>query len=413
MTKKCLLMIVIALAAGTGWKCTDGSTNVDVEMRELNESEKKLVEADNLFSFSLFKRIAESESDKNIFISPLSVSMALGMTLNGARGTTGSEITSALGFAGLTQEEINQSYHSLIGLLTNLDPKVKFNIANSIWTREGFEVKEEFYEVNRDFFDAVVSQLDFNDPNSAGVINSWVNDKTSGKIKNIVSPPIDPLTVMFLINAIYFKGDWTLQFDKGATTTQPFYVTGGNTISCDLMHLKEDFRYLGNDRFQAVMLPYGDGDFSMTVFLPRLNDNAVDIGNFIAGMNREDWVARQESFDSLEVDLYLPRFELEYEITLNNILQTLGINAAFDPAISDFTGIADRDDLHISNVLHKTYVKVDEKGTEAAAVTSVTVGVTSIPEEPVTMRVDRPFVIIIQENSSGTILFMGKINDPS
>ena len=411
--KQIFILITAILSMIIVSQCGDSATESDQEMRELTVSEKKLVESDNLFGFKVFRKVAEIETGRNMFISPLSISMALGMTLNGAEGVTEQEMEEVLELSGLTQEEINQSYQSLIRLLSNLDPKVKFEIANSIWTRSGFDVKEPFYQNNRKYFDAEVAEVDFSSNSTVDRINGWVGDKTHGKINQIVTPPINPLTMMILINAIYFKGDWTTQFSKDDTRPQTFYQSNGSTIDCDMMNLEDKFKYMENDDIQAIELPYGDGDFSMAVMLPKENDIGTDLDVLIGNLTSEYWGSLGDYYDSVEVDLYLPKFELEFKVVMNDILKTLGMPSAFDPQLSDFSGIADIDDLHISEVLHKTYVKVDEEGTEAAAVTSVTVGTTSLPPDDIIMRVDRPFAFIIKENQSGTILFMGKVENPS
>jgi len=411
--RKVILPAAVLAAMLFSWQCGGSSTESDTEMRELTVSEKKVVESDNLFGFNILGKIAGSREDENLFISPLSISMALGMTLNGAEGTTEEEMEAVLGLNGLTQEEINRSYQSLMKLLTNLDPKVKFEIANSIWTRQGFEVKEPFYQDNREYFDAEVAEVDFNSGETVGRINGWVNDKTHGKIKNVISPPIDPLTMMILINAIYFKGDWTVQFKKDATMPRNFYLSGGSYVTCPMMHLVRDFNYMENDDFQAVELPYGDGDFSMVVILPKEQDIATDIDELTANLSISDWNNCLESLDSVEVDLLLPKFELEFEMPLNDVLEAMGMEAAFNPNEADFSGISDMDDLHITEVLHKSYVKVDEEGTEAAAVTTVTVGTTAMPPDNIIMNVNRPFAFIIKENESGTLLFMGKVENPT
>jgi len=411
--KKLVLSSIALFSLLIIWQCGGSSTGNDDFERELTVSEKKLVESDNLFGFNIFHKIVENQTGGNVFLSPLSISMALGMTLNGAEGTTKSEMEATLQLAGLTREEINRSYQSLIKLLTNLDPKVKFEIANSIWTRLGFDVKEQFYNNNRDYFNAQVEEVDFNNVATVAKINDWVNEKTHGKIDKIIKGAIDPLTMMILINAIYFKGDWTEQFVKEATMPLPFYLADGSDTTCQMMNMVFDFDYMENDDFQAVELPYGDGDFSMVVFLPKEEDIATDVDEFIANFTAVSWSDYLERFNSAEIDLSLPKFELEWEMPLNGVLQALGMNAAFNPNTADFSGIADVGNLHISEVLHKTYVKVDEEGTEAAAVTSVTVGTTSGLPENTVMRINRPFAFIIKENKSGTILFMGKVENPT
>ncbi|MCK4715303.1 MAG: serpin family protein, partial [Candidatus Marinimicrobia bacterium] len=311
-----------------------------------------------------------------------------------------------LEYGDLTIQEINESYQSLIELLTELDPKVIFDIANSIWYREGFPVENDFLTTNQTYFDAIVEALDFNRSDAADIINAWVNENTNGKIKEIVNDPINPLTVMFLINAIYFKGTWTYEFDEENTSDDIFYLPDGSEKECKMMSHQCDHNYFENEQFQAIDLPYGDAGFSMTILLPKPE---VNIDSLIAQMNNETWNSWLGSFSEQEVNFYLPKFKLEYEISLNGILSALGMSIAFDPNRADFTKINSDGSLYISEVKHKTFVKVNEEGTEAAAVTSVEIRLTSVG---ITMYINRPFVFAIRENHSGTILFIGKITQP-
>jgi serpin B len=376
-------------------------------MRELTVAEKRLVETDNKFGFKLFREIVRQEQNKNVFISPLSVSMALGMTYNGANGSTETAMRQTLEFGDMTLEEINSSYKSLIELLSQLDPKVKFQLANSIWYRQEYAFEPEFINLNQTYFNAVVRGLDFNDPDAARTINGWVEQNTNGKIKQIVDDPIAWETVMFLINAIYFKGIWTYQFDPQQTQDDQFNLLDGSKKSCKMMNLKADLPYFANAQFQAVDLPYGDGDFSMTILLP---SPQTPINALIADLQHENWQLWAKSFSKQAGSLALPKFLLEYDLTLNDVLKALGMAIAFSGQ-ADFTKMHKQGGLFISKVKHKTFVEVNEEGTEAAAVTSVEIGRTSVGG--FVMRVDRPFVFVIRENYSGTILFIGKIVNPN
>ena len=380
------------------------------EARELTTLEKQLVQSDNQFGLKLFKEINRQEaSDKNIFVSPLSVSMALGMTLNGANGETQAAMEQTLEFAGLTTDEINQSYRSLIDLLTNLDGKVTFEIGNSIWHREGMTLEQTFMDINQQFFDAVVQAVNFNDAEAAAVLmNSWVKDKTHGKIDEIVkADAIDASTVMFLINAIYFKGTWTFEFKKENTRDDVFTTMNGSQTACKMMNMTGELSYFENDLFQAIDLPYGDKLFSMAIFLPKL---PLDVNALLAELNQENWDAWLTGFADHTIELQFPKFTLEYELTVNEVLKAMGMAIAFGGA-ADFTKMYHPGGLFIDEVKHKTYVKVDEEGTEAAAVTSVEMAESSVPSYPV-MRVDRPFLFVIRDHHSNTILFMGKIVEP-
>ncbi len=378
-------------------------------VRQLTPQENKLVTSDNLFGIKLFKEIVKNQADQNTFISPLSISMALGMTLNGAAGDTREAMENTLELQGLSQPEINESYQSLIELLRNLDPKVVFQIANSIWYREGLDFKQDFIELNKNYFDARVEGLNFNDPNSVNTINNWVDENTNGKIKKIVNQ-IDPLDIMFLINAIYFKGTWTYEFDEEQTKADEFQSPAG-TVDCQMMRQKNDYKYLQTENFQAVDLPYGDEKYRMTVFLPA---QGIDLNTFISDLTSDTYLDWLQNFTVQNGTLELPKFELEYKVQMKDVLSALGMEIAFNPNEANFTDLYQGpQNAYISSVLHKTYVKVDEEGTEAAAATSVTIGVTSVGGGGFYMRVDRPFFFVIRENHSNSLIFMGKIIKPN
>ena len=411
MPRKMSLLLVILIAAAV-LQCSNNPTATDrVVSRDLTASEKLLVESDNKFGLKLFKEIVKEEGDENVFISPLSVSMALGMTYNGAAGTTREAMQKTLELSGLTIEDVNKSYKSLLELLSQLDPKVRFQIANSIWYRKGMSFEKDFIELNKTYFDALVSELDFADPKAAETINGWVDENTNGKISEIVDPPINPLMVMFLINAIYFKGTWTQEFSKELTEGADFFAPDGSRRPCKLMKREDEFRYFENSDFQAIDLPYGDGDFSMVVFLPR---RSTDLDFLITEFSQENWDKWMGSFSERKGTLQMPKFTLRYELELNDVLKALGMRIAFEPFVADFSNMCKtRKDLYISAVKHKTFVEVNEEGTEAAAVTSVGVAITSVDPTLFWMRVDRPFVFAIRENRSQTLLFLGKIIEPT
>lgn len=373
-------------------------------IRELSQLEKTLVESDNVFGFKLFREIVEAEPDSNVFISPLSVAMALGMTLNGAAGDTYEAMKTTLELHDLTEEEINDSFRSLIDLLINLDSEVIFEIANSIWTRLGYPVLEDFYDVNRTTFDAEVRELDFSLPEAVDIINGWVSDKTHGKIEEVLDF-IDPLVVMYLINAIYFKGTWTYAFDESQTTDGTFYRQDGTGIPCKMMHMKCALDHAEFRDFQIVDLPYGNGQFSMTILLPHPGRN---LDTLIEGINSENWQSWLDHLETVEIDIALPRFTLEYELLMNDVLVALGMGVAFSGS-ADFSRINPYGGLYISRVIHKTFVDVNEEGTEAAAVTVVELREFAAPG----MTMNRPFLFVIRENHSGTILFIGKCVEPA
>lgn len=370
--------------------------------RALSDAERAVIGASNSFAFSLMSRLNAEQPDSNLFISPLSVSMALGMTMNGTAGETQNEMRTMLGYGALTLLDANESYRSLLDLLRGLDATVDFRIANSIWYDDLFPVESTFIATTGDYFDAEVAARDFADPATRDVINDWVDAATAGKISEIIDD-IPPDAVMYLLNAIYFKGDWTTSFDPKKTKQEPFTGTGG-TVPVPLMYTLDSLKYADVNGTLAVELPYGGGAFAMTVVLP---PPGTDVNAFIAGMTPVEWNALHTALATQEVMLWLPKFRLERDYLLNDALQALGMRQAFFGG--DFTPMSQSRgyDLRVSEVKHKTYVDVNEIGTEAAAATSVEI-IEVCACNPV-FRADRPFVFAIRERLSGTILFVGKI----
>ncbi len=375
----------------------------DSEPRELTESEMKLVEADNRFGMKLFREIVNEENDKNIFISPLSVAMALGIAYNGAAGNTQEAMQQTLELTDMTIEEVNEAYEGLIGILTDLDSDVDFRIANSLWHKDGLELRQTFLDICKTYYNALVKGVDFSDPASIDIINDWVNENTNGKITEIIKE-INPYLLVLLLNAIYFKGTWTYQFDREETKDGYFTLSDGSEKLCKMMVQEGAFQYFSNADFQAIDLPYGDGYFSMTVFLP-LPEKYID--SVIADFNEDNWNQWLSSFTEQDVVLEFPKFTFEYELLLNEVLMILGMGIAFGDG-ADFTNMFKDVNVPISTVKHKTYVKVDEEGTEAAAVTSVDWEYGG----PTTMRINRPFFFVIRDNHSQILHFVGKIVEP-
>ncbi|UCC84580.1 MAG: serpin family protein [Gemmatimonadota bacterium] len=376
--------------------------------RDLTAAEEELIRSDNAFGLKLFREIdLQEETDANIFISPLSVAMALGMTYNGAAGETQQAMQETLELQGLTLDEVNESYRSLIDLLRNLDPNVEFVLANSIWYRNDLPVKQEFLDVNQEYFDAEVTGLDFSSPSAAPTINAWVDEQTNGRITEIVDDPIPSWLVMFLINAIYFKGDWTFQFNKDLTADGPFYVEGGGQVQVPMMKTSGEIEigHYFDSGVEAVDLVYGGKAYSMTIVMP-VGDG--ELSALVQSLDAVRWAEIIDGLTTVESQVWMPKYTLEYELELNEVLKALGMEIAFDELNADFSKIADWQ-LYIDKVKHKTFVDVNEEGTEAAAVTSVEVGVVSMPP---TVFIDRAFVFAIREKFSGTILFMGRIVNP-
>ena len=410
------LMTLGGVLAATG--CSDATgpdplpVLIDVLPRSLSQAELSLIEADNAFALKLFREIATQQApDSNIFVSPLSIGMALGMAYNGAAGETQQAMAQALEVQDMNLDEVNQGYRDLIGLLFDLDPAIAWRLGNSIWYREGLAVEPAFLDVNQTFFDAQVRALDFASPDAAGVINQWVSDRTNGLIEEIVDDPIAGDLVMFLINAIYFKGDWRFQFDKSRTQGGVFTLVDGTEITPPTMwHADEvDLRFSEDDLVSAVEMPYGGGAFTMTVAVPHPD---VSLQSVVEALDAARWASWTETLRAAPGLVVMPKFAFQYEIELKDVLTTLGMGVAFDGAGADFTGISTSDALFIDHVKHKTFIEVDEAGTEAVAATSVAFGERSAAPANV-FFVDRPFLFAIRERLSGTIVFMGRMVDPT
>ena len=357
--------------------------------------------ANTRFGFKLLHDLREREPGANIFISPLSISIALTMTYNGAVGETERAMADVLEIDALDLSTINNSNKALRNSLEDPDPKVQISIANSIWSRQGVEFNPEFLDRNRVFFGAEIASLDFNSPQAIAIINDWVNTNTNGKIEKIVKR-IDPLTMLFLINAIYFKGNWQDEFDKAMTRPGTFHLPNGSQKQVQMMRREGVYPYFRGERFEATSLPYGDGRLGMYIFLPNPDSN---LNEFLGDLNAENWEGWISQFGNRRHDMMLPRFKLKYEVSLNDTLKALGMEIAFGGG-ADFSGIGPS--LFISDVRHKTFVEVNEEGTEAAAVT----GVTMLESVPPAFRVDRPFFFAIYDAETETILFMGTVTEP-
>lgn len=375
-----------------------------------------LVDANNRFGLKLFANLRDADAAGNVFISPASVAIALAMTYNGAGGETQQAMARALEFNGLSLDEVNQSYAALLQTLATADPKVTLSIANSLWGRQDVAFRQDFLARVRLFYEAEVSALDFSDPTTVDTINAWVNEKTNRKIPRILDRISDD-AILFLINAIYFKGAWVKAFDPQLTREQPFILSDGSQKQVPMMSRSGEFRYLRGEDFQAVSLPFGAPDtesrFSMLVFLP---DPSSSLDALTGRLTAEQWAMWMAQFGLAEGFLAMPRYTLEYEAGLNGALIALGMGVAFDPQQADFGPMVDLrpENVFISSVMHKTFIEVNEEGAEAAAVTSVEMGVTSVREQPerFTMIVERPFLVAIRDDQSGAVLFIGAIVAP-
>ena len=373
--------------------------------RTLTAGETRIIAANNQFAFGLLRQARRDHAGENLFLSPTSASMALGMTLNGAAGTTFDSMRLALGFGEASSDEINQGYRSLIDLLLGLDRSVEFAIANSIWARTGVPFSAAFLDAGRTHFDAEIRTMDFGAPATLDAINGWVREKTRDKIPTILDE-IARDEVMFLINAIYFKGRWRITFDPKDTQELPFHRADGTSRMVPTMRLDpEPLRVATAEGHTFVELLYGNGAYAMTLALPAEGNT---LGDLTAGLDADRWAEWTGALAETKVGLHLPKFRLEYKRELKEDLSNLGMRVAFDPARADFTRMwtATTENLYLSRVIQKTFVDVNEEGTTAAAVTAVGVGVTSMP---LTISFDRPFLFVLRERLSGTILFVGQV----
>ena len=370
----------------------------------------RLVASSTSFGFNLFDRLAKQDPNKNIFISPSSVAIALSMTYNGASGETQEAIAKALELQNIKIDEINDYNRNIQELLANGDTNVELNIANSLWARKDIALEQTFLNKVKEFYQAEISNLDFKDSKAANTINAWVKKNTKDKIDKIVDR-IEPDSMLFLINAVYFKGKWEAPFEKSLTKPQPFTLADGTKIQHPTMSRSGEYRYYDAPTFQAISLPYGTGRFSMEIFLPKAKSNLLEFQKQLTAKNWQEWSTK---FTRKEGLIQLPRFKVEYETSLKSALQNMGMAIAFDSDKADFRNLSTVK-AFIGEVKHKTFVEVNEEGTEAAAATSIEMKVTSASpseETPFQMIVDRPFFFTISDRQTGTIIFMGAIQNP-
>ncbi|GAB3348033.1 serpin family protein [Arachidicoccus ginsenosidivorans] len=382
------------------------NSNQQAPVKEISIS--PMVQASvNDFSFNFLQHLeASAPKNENFFVSPLSLHMDLGMVLSGAAGNTYDELLKVLDLDGKSLDQVNKAYKTLLDQLPGADPKVKLGLYNSIWYKKAFPFKQDYLKSMQDNFEATVKALDFK-PDDASYINDWASDKTNGKIKKVLDV-IQPDDVMFLVNALYFKGDWSSKFDKDNTRAADFHLEDGSTKQVQMMHQSASFKHYSAADYTAIQLPYGNGQFSMTVILPKQGQT---LNKVLAGLGSNDWANIQDNMVAGKINLGLPRFTIPtYEIKLNAVLEAMGMKAAFSSKTADFSKMSAQG-VYVSFVKQDTYLKVDEQGTEAAAVTTTGMVTTSV-QIPQEMLCDHPFGIIISEKTSNTILFMGKIMDP-
>lgn len=408
MIKKTLLLLMLT---GIFAACQndEGSTSTNPKPRKdipLSRAEEKLTDESTEFAFRFFKQVNVTEQEKaNWMVSPLSASLALGMVTNGAGDNTLTEMQKTLGFNSSSLDEMNAYYQKLTAALLDLDNTTKLGIANSIWIKEGFQLYDSFVEVNKKMYDAQVQNLDFESPNAPGIINAWCAEKTNNCIDKVIEKIPDGARV-YLLNALYFKGMWAEKFDKANTRAEDFTNEDGSTAKVQMMNQTQTFGYATNEFFSMAEFPYGNEAFSMVVLLPA-KDKTLD--ESLEGLAYDNWKLWNERYVLSSLNVKFPRFELKYKKDLIRDMRAMGMVDAFYPDKADFSAMSPAE-LFIGLLEQYTYIKVDEEGTEAAAVTVVGSFETSIaPLNPVDFHIDRPFAFMIKEKSTGTILFMGKV----
>lgn len=392
--------------------CNKDENNVPTEVAELkiSSSTKKMVKSSSNFGIDLINVIAEKEDDdKNWMISPYSITLALAMTYNGADKETKIAMANTIKISGLEDDLINENYKSLSEKLINVDKTVNVGIANSIWYKNGFNVIPNFINVNKNYYNAEVRGLDFSNASSKNIINNWVANNTNNKIEKIINN-IDANTVMFLINAIYYKGVWKYKFDSKLNKNMMFVCKSGEKKSIGMMNAQFNLRQYSNNDIIMLEMPYGRGNWVMDLIMP-ITDKSID--EVMANISADNWNKWVNGLSQPQkVNVFLPPFKFEYETELKEYLSTLGMGIAFNEGEANFTRINKGGELFISKVKHKTFIEVNEEGTEAAAATVVVLDYTSVGNNGNVVIFDRPFMFVIREVSTNTMLFVGKIAKP-
>ena len=373
--------------------------------------EARLAAADTGFAFGLVKELAREQPAKNIFISPYSISTVLQMVCNGAAGSTKQEMASVLGTSGLETQALNEACKELDQSIRSAQSNVVLSIANAIWYRVGVELRPTFVSVNQDFFGAKMDALDFTDPRSSGIINTWADENTHGRIKQIISGSMPSDAQVILANAIYFKGSWERKFDPKATKERAFHLQDRRQPQVAMMQQSGEFQYQEGKGCQSVRLPYAGGRLGIYVLLPEAGSS---VEKLLASLDAQSWQNQLwRQFVSRKGSLVLPRFKLEYGAELKRPLTAMGMTLPFSRG-ADFSGMSPTP-LYLSEVRHKSFVEVNEEGTEAAAVTLGVMRHSSVqrPIAPFEMVVNRPFLFVIEDNLTNAILFMGVVFDPT
>ncbi len=404
--KKAIFLILIATVLALFYFLGEKDEVVVTDPPEAYQGE--ISGALNNFGFDLFLTLTEEEKEENVIVSPYSVHTALLLAYNGAQETTKEEMGEVLYLPEISLENINDQSLLLIKYLEHQRKGVEMNIANALFLKDSIPFIEEYKTRTEEGFQAEIAPL----PLTGKSVNEWVREKTKGKIEDIIDPgPIDMDVIAYLVNALYFKGDWNMKFDKDKTSEAPFYHGNENTLTTQMMEIKEDFSYFEDDELQMITIPYKDDSFVMRVILPR-----EDLSSVYGSLSVEGFSEMDDNARISEVTLYLPRFTLDYDVKLSDVLKKLGIAEAFHLQRADFGGMVDLSlaygNVYMSEVFHKIFVEVNEEGTEAAAATAVEMKMESAILDPTVMRVDHPFIFTIEEKETGTLIFIGQVNNP-
>ena len=405
----CLLLVCLSLG-NSACKKDNSPRNVQpAKPITLTTKQAEKLSGDNAFAFNLFREIATSGNKENAFISPLSVTMALGMLFNGTSPDARAEMATALGISDFSDTEVNEYYQTLYRALLNIDPLTAISIANSIWCKQGYPVKPTFIEINRNYFDAAVQTLDFSLPSTLKAINMWCAQKTNDKITSILDV-ISEDAVMYLINAVYFKSKWQFEFDKKDTKKEKFTLENGAQVNLDMMNQTATLPYYANEMLQCIEMPYGNQAFSMVAILP---NEGITLDDLVNHLDHNAWENILSNLWERNVQIKFPRFKQECKFQLREPIYNLGMHLIFLEG-GNLNGIAEDPELCVSRIIHKTFVEVNEEGTEAAAVTAIEVVATSVgpPSGPISFFANRPFLYLIKEKSTGAILFIGRMDQP-
>lgn len=397
-----LLAVALGCASCEKEEVEDYSDNTFKKI-ELTTRSADLAQAGNSFAINFINRVNKAEKG-DWFVSPLSMQFLLGMLLNGANGQTAAEICDVLGYGEDEVAAVNEFCLSMIRQLPDLDKQTKLAIANAIFVNKNYALRDRYKSVVSEYYDAQVTNADFSKGSATTkAINKWCSDHTNGLITKIIDN-VSPQMLAYLLNAVYFKSQWKDKFNKGNTVKESFTQEGGASTTVQMMRTGKEFLYQDNDMFQAVRLPYGNGVFSMYVILPAEGKTISDVTGFISG---EYWNKFVRSMVMCDVDLWLPKFETNFEISLNKLLSDMGMPSSFIAGKADFTAMSNSA-MCLSFVKQKAAIKVDEDGTEAAAVSVAGMDTAAALGQLVVFHADHPFLYMITETTSGAILFAGK-----